>query len=462
MPGRLARLWRSLTFRLALAYLGLFALSVGLVFGLLYAIGIARPLQATERLVERETAALIEAYIVEGQEGLLAALAARTARPSHQRAFHVLVDNKGRAIARNMPSWPARAAPGWRRIEADLYADGDEDDHEALALDHVFADGARLLVGRDIEFIDEREEFLAEAAIWTAALTLLLGIAGGVLMSLTVGRRIDAVSQTARGVMAGNLGERVPVRGSGDDFDQLAGTLNLMLGRIEESVESVRRVSDSIAHELRTPLARLHAALDELGGASDPTERERLINEANAEAGRLQSIFDALMRITRIETGRHSAELRPVDLTALLHDVHDYYLPEAEARQQRCETRIENGLIIDADRDLLFQAVANLIDNAIKYAPKGGEVTLLGQRLGEEVAIGVLDSGDGIPVDHIDRVPERFYRVPVAAGSATPFGLGLGLSFVAAVAALHRSTLRLSNVTGLYAELRFPPAHPRA
>ena len=447
------RLWRSLTLRLALLYLGLFALSVSLLFALLYVVGIARPMQAAQALVEREAAALRETYIVEGSAGLVSALSRRSQQPSLQRPFHVFLAPDGRMVSTNMPSWPAKPQHGWRRLEADLYADGDEEDHEALSLDHVFDDGARLLVGRDIEAIDEREEFLAEAAAWSAAFTLLLGIAGGVLMSLTVGRRIDAVSRTARGVIGGNLSERVPVRGTGDDFDQLADTLNLMLSRIEESMESVRRVSDNVAHELRTPLARLHADLAELREAHGPEEMQRLIEQAGGEAARLQSIFNALFRITRIETGRHPAEMRPTDLSALLGDALDYYQPEAESRGQRLEARIEPGLVIEGDRDLLFQAIANLVDNALKHTPDGGEVSLIGQKLDREVSVGVLDTGPGIAPEHLGKVTERFYRVEPREGVP---GIGLGLSFVAAVSRLHATELRLTNVVGLYAELRFP------
>ena len=258
-----------------------------------------------EAQVEAEASALAETYIIEGPAGLIAQLEARAAQTSGQRAFHAFLDRDGRKLAANLPSWPTRSSTAWLRIEADLYVDGDEDDHEALARDQVFADGARLLVGRDIDFIDEREEFLRESALWAALITLLLGMTGGVMMSLAVGHRIDAVTRTARRVIAGNFSERVPIKGKGDDFDQLSETLNLMLVRIEELVESVRRVSDSVAHELRTPLARLQADLYELEHTTEGEERDRLARQAGAEAARLQSVFDALLRIARIESGRH-------------------------------------------------------------------------------------------------------------------------------------------------------------
>ena len=449
------RLWRSLTFRLALVYMGLFALSVGIIFVGLYVIGVARPLQLMEAQVEAEASALVETYIIEGPAGLIAQLEARAAQTSAQRAFHAFLDRDGRKLATNLPSWPGRQSSGWLRIEADLYVDGNEDDHEALARDHVFADGARLLVGRDIDFIDEREEFLREAALWAAIITLLLGITGGVMMSLAVGHRIDAVTRTARRVIAGNFSERVPIKGRGDDFDQLSETLNLMLVRIEELVESVRRVSDSVAHELRTPLARLQVDLYELEHATEGEERDRLARQAGAEAARLQSVFDALLRIARIESGRHHPGLRAVDLTTLLNDAIEYHLPAAECRQQQLCARVDPDLMVEADPHLIFQAVSNLLDNALKYTPASGTVTLVGQRVGDEISIGVLDDGAGIPLEHLDKVTERFYRVP--ATNTLP-GLGLGLSLVSAIATLHHGTLRLGNKVGLHAEIRLPSA----
>jgi signal transduction histidine kinase len=452
--GRLAGLWRSLTFRLALLYLCLFAASVGLIFGGLYGIGVWLPTRDAKAQIELETQALTETYIVEGRQALLGQLNARAAAPARRRAFHAFLDRDGQAISANLPSWPSRPASGWRRIEADLYVDGDEDDHEALTLDHVFDDGARLLVARDIEEISEREELLARAALSTAVLTFFLGIAGGLLMSLAVARRIDSVTSTARRVIGGNLGERVPIRGTGDDFDQLAVILNHMLERNEELVESIRRVSDSVAHELRTPLARLHADLDELARSEDPAEAKRLIAQAGNEAARLQSIFDALLRIARIENGRHELGVRPIDLSALLADAVEFYRPEAEDRSQFLLETIEPGITIEADPDLIFQAVANLLDNALKYTPEGGRVTLAAHRSGDAVSIRVSDNGPGIPEEHNGRVTERFYRVPDAAATD---GLGLGLSLVAAVAALHRGSIDFSKDSpGLTAELRLP------
>jgi signal transduction histidine kinase len=215
-----------------------------------------------------------------------------------------------------------------------------------------------------------------------------------------------------------------------------------MLERIEEALEAVRRVSDNVAHELRTPLARLHADLDDLRNAQDEGERQRLADQASAEAARLQAIFDALLRIARIESGRHLPGFKPVDLSILVADAVEFHLPEAEARGQLIESRIDPDLTLDADPNLLFQAVSNLLDNAIKYSGKGSTVTVVAGKTRGGVAIEIADSGPGIPSAYRDKVVERFFRLPQSVGEA---GTGLGLSLVSAIVARHNGELRIAG-----------------
>ncbi|MET0375548.1 MAG: HAMP domain-containing sensor histidine kinase [Rhizorhabdus sp.] len=424
----------SLSFRLALTYVGLFAASLLVVLGSFYLVVIYLPLESAKTEVQREARSLQNIYIVDGAPALVERLRVRESAPDPRRAFHAFIDRKGRVLSANLPSWPNQLTEGWWRLEADDYLEGDEIDYEALTIDHGFDDGARLLVGRDIEDISEIEEVLASGTLVVLAAALVVGILGGGLMSLAIGRRIDAVSATARRVMAGDLSQRVPVRGSRDDFDRLAETLNLMLARIEEALEAVRRVSDSVAHELRTPLARLKADLEDAAAEG----LEVRLAAAIGEAHRLEKIFDAVLRIARIEAGRHEAATRPVDLSMLLEDVIDYYLPAADERGIGLKAAIEPDMTVAADGDLIFQAMANLIDNAIKYAPANGKVALTAQPAADAVVITLADDGPGIPPEHRARVTERFYRAPSAGDQP---GEGLGLSLVAAVAALHGSEI---------------------
>jgi signal transduction histidine kinase len=431
----------SLSFRLALIYVGLFAASLLLVLGTFYLIAIHIPMEGVRADVQREARTLQNIYIVDGADALVARLRAREKAPGPRRAFHAFIDREGRVVTATLPSWPHQLSEGWWRLEADDYLDGDEIDYESLTLDHGFADGARLLVGRDIENISDIEEVVQSGALAVLAVASVVGLVGGGLMSLAIGRRIEAVSSTARRVMAGDLSQRVPSRGTRDDFDRLAETLNLMLARIEEAVEAVHRVSDSVAHELRTPLTRLRADLEDAVSGSDADRAARLA-AAIEEADRLDRIFDAVLRIARIEAGRHAASMRTVDLSTLLDDVVDYYRPAAEERDVALTATIEPGLELTADADLLFQAMANLLDNAIKYAPPGGRIALTAAAGIDAAVIELTDNGPGIPPGDRARVTERFYRASTAGD--TP-GVGLGLSLVAAVAGLHRSEIVLED-----------------
>lgn len=440
------RLLRSLSFRLALTYAVLFTLSVALLLGSYYLVTVRFPLERTEEKVRIEADELYDLYRNKGQASLVNRLIQRDAAPDREKAFHALIDPKGMVVTANLPSWPKAVAPSWLRIEADLFVDGDEHDFEALVLDKVFPDGERLIVGRDIENITEVENALASAAYAMVGIALLLGIAGGALMSRAIGRRIDTITRTARLVMTGDMSERIPLQGSSDDFDHLADTLNLMLSKIEGAVESVRRVSDSVAHELRTPLARLRADLEDLTNAP-PGGHERLLANAIEEAGRLEKIFEAVLRISRIEARRHDTALRTIDLSALMNDAVEFFQPAAEARGIVLGSDVARGLSVRADPDLSFQALVNLLDNAIKYTWPGGHIHLSASDEGKGgegkgIVMTLIDDGPGIAAEYRAHVTERFFRVPSTASQP---GVGLGLSLVSAVVAFHGWQMELSD-----------------
>ncbi|HEY6816070.1 MAG TPA: ATP-binding protein [Croceibacterium sp.] len=427
-------LLRSLSFRLALLYLAVFAGSVALLGGLFYWIEVARPLAEIRGDIRSESAALSEFYRGEDPAALTAALEARAVAEAPRVAYHALLNSRGEPLTANLPSWPGNFAPGWKRIEADVAREGDEDEYEALVLDQQLPGGLRLLLGRDIDDIDELEESLSDTVLWIVPALLLLGVCGGALMSRVIAARLDAISSAARGVIDGDLSSRIELRGASDDFDRLAATLNLMLDRLEASLDAVRRVSDSVAHELRTPLARLQAELADLSASPAPEGAARAL----AEATRLQTVIDAVLRIARIEAGRHAMTARPVDLSALLADVIEFYQPEADVRGQQLVVSVAPGLSFAGDGDLLFQGFANLLDNAVKFTPDGGTIVIGAAEEGGAIQVEVRNDALVSAPEQLDRVTERFFRAPGAAGVV---GLGLGLSLVAAIAVAHRSDL---------------------
>lgn len=446
------RVWRSLTLRMGLVYVALFLTSTAVLFGAAYWIGIYRPFLKEAAKVRVEASSLAAIDRGGGRDALIRALMLRR-ETGPRRGFDALIDADGRTVVANLPSWPREHIQDWKLLDADASVHGQEQDYTALAFEKRLDDGARLIVGRDVEDIDDRDELFTFSSAWLIFLAAILALGGSLAMSRAVAHRIDMVTRAARRVMAGSLAERIPLRGTGDDFDELSETLNLMLGRIEESVEAVRRVSDNVAHELRTPLARLHADLDELRTAEGETERQRLAEQAANEAGRLQAIFDALLRIARIESGRHLAGIKPVDLSTLLADAIEFHLPDAEARGQRIESDIPPGLMIEGDRHLIFQAVSNLLDNAGKYGGEGGTIGVTARAAGAGVRIEISDTGPGIAPEYRERVKERFFRVPDTAGQP---GTGLGLALVAAIVAFHKGQMEIGDAApGAKVVLRF-------
>jgi signal transduction histidine kinase len=286
---------------------------------------------------------------------------------------------------------------------------------------------------------------------WGLALILALALLGAVVVSRSRIRRIAKIDEVLGEVMAGDLSRRIPIDGTSDDIEDLSEKLNRMLGELSNLVEGVRRVSDSIAHDLRTPLARLKTRLERLRRGRPDEE----IGEAIDEADRLLSTFGALLRIARIESGeRGRAGFAAVDLTSLIDDVAELYRPLIEEKGSRLTLHNAPRVVVQADRDMLFQAVANLVDNAIKHTPGGGriEISLTPRNGGAEII--VADDGSGIPPEEREKVRERFYRLD---RSRTTPGAGLGLSLVSAVAARHEGELRLEdNEPGLRAVLSLP------
>jgi signal transduction histidine kinase len=443
---------RSLTLRLTLVYMALFCASVGIMLAVTYVGGVWRPLRQVEAAVTQQSDALVAAYRAQGRDALIRALERRVTTARGRLPYHVLIAPGGAVVASNLVDWPKVSGREWLRYEFGTYATGTEEEHEAVVRDMALPGGYRLLVGLDTEDLDEREDLIFEALSWGAGMSLALGLIGGLVMTFAVSRRLESINRAARAVIAGDLSGRVALHGSGDDFDQLSATLNEMLARIEGLVASISRVSDNIAHELRTPLTRLRAELEELAEAGDdPDEVRARTAAALDEAARLQSMFEALLRIARLQSGP-AVSATAVDLSPLLEDAVELHRPAAEDRGQVLSASVPSGLTVPGDRDLIFQMISNLLDNAVKFAPEGGRVVLDATKAGAGVEVAVTDNGPGVPAEDRARVFERFYR----GGAGQTPGFGLGLSLVAAAAERHGAALRLEEAApGLKVVIRF-------
>lgn len=447
---------RTSTFRLALIYMVLFAGSVLILLGFIYWSTVAYMSDQTDATIEAEITGLAEQYRQRGLKGLEQIIAERMARDPNGSSVYLIATASHQPLAGNLSPWP-NAAPGpdgWLDFQFEDKQAGGRIFH-ARARSFVLQDGLRLLVGRDTRELKDTQRLITRALLWGVAITLALALLGGVVMSRGMLRRIEVINQASRNIMAGDLSQRIPIRGNGDELDQLAGNLNRMIDEIERLMDGIRHVSDNIAHDLRTPLTRLRNRLEQLqlDLAEGSPQREQ-VEHGLHDADQLLATFAALLRIARIEAGGHNAKLETVDLNALVHDAAELYEALAEEKGLRLSLQADDDITLNGDRDLLFQALINLLDNAVKYTPAGGAVSLRLKRLGNTAEISVGDTGPGVAEAERDKVGQRFYRGECSR--STP-GSGLGLSLVKAVARLHHAELLLEdNAPGLMATLRLP------
>jgi len=437
-------------------YAVLFGASVLLLFGFIYWSTAGFMRQQSDATIEAEIAGLAERYRSDGLNGLTALIEQRLSRAPEGPSIYLFAGPDRRPIVGNLDRWPAAEpdAEGWIdfRLGESTRPQG-ESVRMARAKVFRLAGGFNLLVGRDMQELEAIEARIVRTLIWGVGMTALLALAGGVAVSYGVGRRLGSINVAIDEIMKGRLSRRLPTRDSGDELDLLVGNVNRMLTNIEAAMDDVRRVSDNIAHDLRTPLTRLRNRLELVRGATAP-DNEEAVADAIHEADRLLQTFNALLRIARVESRNRTDGFRDVEIASLLADVADLYGPVAEARGQRLEVSVQSAPVIVADADLLFQALANLLDNAVKYVPRGGRIKLSLATDAATATIVVEDDGPGIPEALRGKALRRFWRLDDSRSSP---GSGLGLSLVAAVARLHDAELLLEDAApGLRVLLRLP------
>jgi signal transduction histidine kinase len=460
--GGMFRLLRTNAFRLAALYMVLFAASVLTLLTFIYFSTANFVERQTEETIDAEITGLQEQYHQHGLLGLIEAVNSRTTSERNEPTLYLLADSRLHRIAGNLSAWPQTAPikPGWVRFEVSLKRGDIVVTYDALASVFVLGGDYRLLVGRDLRDAVVFRARVEQTLFFAALLTLALGLVGGLFMTRNVLRRIEAVNRTSASIIQGDLSERVPVTGSGDEFDQLASNLNAMLDRIERLMAGMRQVTDNIAHDLRTPLSRLRARLEvTLLERPDADRYAEALAQTIAEADHLLGTFNALLSIAEAETGVRRDNMAVVGLDEIARSVADLYEPVAEESGLRLVLEIASPMPVRGDRHLLSQAIANLLDNALKYT-SAGDVTLAVRRADGNVLLEIADSGPGIPPDHRERVFDRFYRLE--SSRSTP-GNGLGLSLVRAVARLHGGDVRLEdNRPGLKVVMLLPAVQERA
>lgn len=463
----LGKLFRTTAFKLTLVYLVVFALFA--IFLLGYFAWNTRRLvneQITET-VNAEIVGLTEQFNTGGIRRLVLIVDTRARRPGS--SLYLVTTSAGEGLAGNVGSLPSGLIDnaGWTETQYRRLEETDTSPHNALVRIIQLPGGFRLLVGRDLEERERLYDVVIAAGRWSAAIVVILGLAGGFFVARRVLRRVDAMTDTTRKIMGGDLAGRLPVSGSGDELDRLAINLNAMLERIEALMHGLKEVSDNIAHDLKTPLTRLRNRCEEaLRTARSESEFRAALESTIEESEGLIKTFNALLMIARAESGQARDNMSEFDAGEVAHGIGDLYEPLAEEKGLALEVDAPEPVPVHGNRELVSQALANLIDNAIKYArlekQANGDspgIVVRASNAGDRVLLSVADRGPGIPEHMRDKVVERFVRLEQ---SRSVPGSGLGLSLASAVARLHGGELKLEdNEPGLRAVIVLPRGGPQ-
>jgi hypothetical protein len=473
--------WRSTSLRLATGFAVIFALAALVPIGVLWWVTAGNLDSEISTQIRSDADTLRRLYHHGGLAELRSTIASRVATARRDKALYLITDARLTPLAGTLPAWPTAMghAVGWHDLTLNLEPDagrtlGREEtlgQNSPVRIDHIqLSENLHLLVGRDISELTRLRTLILDAVLWSAVVAVSLAAVLGLLFRRVFLASLRSVRATADAIARGDISRRLPMSGSADEFDLLAGTLNDLFSRIEELVAEVRNVSNAIAHDLRTPLAELRARLEALQRrhtansphvATDITaDLAEGIDAAILDVDRLNAIFTALLRLADIDSGMRRSAFAPVDLGKVAADVGDLYSALAEAKDITLTTTVTPNLTVWGDRDLLAQAIGNLLDNAIKFTPANGTITLSATPSPPTIAgdttagLRVTDSGPGMSDADRVKATQRFFRGD--RSRHTP-GVGLGLSLVQAVATLHHARLTLSNQQpGLSVLLEWP------
>ena len=451
MPGircvRPPDFFRSTLLRLALFYLGVFIISsVALAVFVSWSSSLMIERQVQDA-VDLEAGGLSVRYRDRGISGLADLIAERMRQDNGRQSVYLLLGPDGGRLQGNLTAWPAEQIEpdGWVRFTGQR-SDG-QLPAEAVARAYSLPEGYDVLVGRVLTDATQLNQAIRRALGWGLGLTIVLGGLGALITARHLVRRVDAMSRTAHSIIRGELKSRMILSGSGDEFDRLALSFNAMMDEIEHLVESIRSVSDNIAHDLRTPLNRLRSRIDvALLSHSSVEDYKELLAATLQDADHLLGTFNALLAISRAESGERLHHFTALDPALLLADVAELYEPLCEERGLDFQAELTPGLQANGNREFIAQALANVLDNAVKYTPAGGAVMLrVRRRSSGETEFSVTDTGPGVADQDRQRVVQRFVRLE---NSRNQPGAGLGLSLVAAVAEAHGGRLELDEGPG--------------
>ncbi len=452
---RLPRLFRTTPFRLTLLFLALFAAAASAFLAYIYLATAGEATRRTDQNITREMRSLVAAYDRAGVDAVNQSLIERA---SSERPFlYLLMKPDGTRISGSIAESPledVKGAPSRASFSVTDYdAQGRLVKHPARGFQERLSGGEILFVGADVS---EDQAYVVKIvrALWGAgALVIVLGLAGGLLVSRNVSRSMGALNDVVTAVRNGDFGARAQVRGTRDEFDELSEGINEMLDRLERSMAGHRHAGDAIAHDLRSPLTRLRARLETayLDVEAGKGNAEEALAQALEDTDGVLKTFGAVLSIARLQAAGQAPDQVLFDPAELAADLAELYEPTCEDKGLEFDAELTKDLQVRGNREFLAQALANLLDNAVKYTPAGGAIMLrVRRRSSGEVEYSITDTGPGVPDEDRARVVERFVRLE---NSRSEPGSGLGLSLVAAVAEAHGGRLELSEGPGKVGEI---------
>jgi len=450
-------LFRTSAFRLAVGYTLLVTLAVAVTLISAYFLTESLITDEVDLIIDTEMKSLQEKYARAGIAGVTDEINLRIDSWGRIGAVYMLADPSFERIAGNVTDWPFEGMPAerWPQFEIGTIEPGRRAVHSVRAAVRVLPDGNLLLVGTDISQGQRFADKFRVATLWGIGLSTLVAALAGFWFSHRLTRRVGAVASTCQSILAGEPGRRLPVSGSGDEFDSLAASVNHVLDRLEEQAGTLRATFDSAAHDLRAPLHRLRTRMDALLLRNPPLEPpvHESVDAALREVDHLQRTLATLLQIALAESGAPLAAPAAVDLADLAGELAELFEPAAQARGLELDCRTQGEAVVRGNRQLLAQLLTNLIENGLKYVPRGGRIEILVRPLSGAVRLQVADNGPGIAAQDRLRAGQPYVRFATASVE----GSGLGLSLVAAIVRLHRGRLALEdNAPGLRTVIDLP------
>jgi signal transduction histidine kinase len=450
------RLFRSSAFRLTLLYMVTFAASMTALLIFIYTTIISDMEDDLKHSITIQTDDLGRKFIISGPAETASSIEHLLEKDEDKTLVLMLIDRNWHILAGNLERWPGGQTNTDKWIQIPIgKSNGAGQSPQAIAMNSTLPGGYILLVGRKMEHIEHVHELIVEVLYICFGIMFLLAAAGGMLLSYTMYRRIDAINQAFRSVASGELSTRVKVLGTQDEFDHLSMHFNQTLNRICELIEGVRDISYNVAHDLRTPLNRLRNKLETV--VLSDISKEQMTEQVRSsltEIDALVATFNAILRIAQAESGAGIEQFSEFNLSETVDDIVDLYRPVAEEKGQQMIANLTENIVLQGDRHLITQMVANILDNAIKYTPKSGKITVELMADNHMAELSIADNGRGIPAELRHKVVEKFFRLEHSRSSP---GNGLGLSLVNAAVKLHKGSLVFEdNNPGLIVKIYIP------